>query len=193
MKKSKNILIGFVLFMAILGTTQAQSNENYIAKADPNGTPITSENIVDVLEIQRVIDSQVNAYDAQEWETARSLMTEEFETNLGRKDTSMVKSQDFLNGAKGYYATLEQFLTHHSNSGYRIFFHDKDNVTAFCRGVIIVKRTPGGEYGEEGGSLRMERYNSYNYGLVRTSEGWKINRILIKYNVDKVISEPKAE
>ena len=112
--------------------------ENFKQKAEIQGTPITSENIVDVLEIQRVIDAQVDAYDTQQWELARSLMAEEFETNIGQESTGMMKSDDFLDRAKGYHATLEEFVTHHSNSGYRIFFHDKNNVTAFARGVIIV-------------------------------------------------------
>lgn len=165
--------------------------KNFKQEAESQGTPITAENIVDVLEIQRVIDAQVNAYDNQEWELARSLMTEEFESNLGQTSTSMIKSDAFLDLAKGYHANAEEFVTHYSNSGYRIFFHDENNVTAFTRGVIIVKRTPGGDYAAEGGSLRMERWNSYEYGLVRNSEGWKINKILIEYNADKITSTQK--
>lgn len=157
------------------------------------GTPITSENIVDVLEIQRVIDAQVNAYDSQQWDLARSLMTDVFETNLGQESVNMMEADAFLNNTKRYYENTEEFVTHHSNSGYRIFFHDENNATAFTRGVIIVKSTPGGDYAADGGSLRMERWNSYEFGVVRTSPGWKINKILIEYNADKITSSPKAE
>ncbi|OSY89331.1 hypothetical protein WH52_01460 [Tenacibaculum holothuriorum] len=154
------------------------------------GTLITNENIVDVLEIQRVIDAQVNAYDNQDWDIAKSFMTDEFETTVGQEGTGMMKADDFLGRAKTYHENAEEFVTHHSNSGYRIFFNDKDHATAFARGVIIVKSTPAGEY-EEGGTLQMERWNSYEYGLKRTSEGWKINKILITYNNDKMTSIPK--
>ena len=165
--------------------------ENFKTKAESQGTPITSENIVDVLEIQRVIDAQVNAYDSQDWQLAKSLMTEEFETTVGQEGTGMMKADDFLGRAKTYHEAAEEFVTHHSNSGYRVFFHDKDHATVFARGVIIVKNTPAGEYAKEGGTLQMERWNSYEYGVVRTSEGWKINKILITYNNDKMTSIPK--
>ena len=103
------------------------------------GTPITSENIVDVLEIQRVIDAQVDAYDSQQWDLARSLMTDEFKTTMREEGAGTMKSDAFLDRARGYHENTEEFVTHHSNSGYRIFFHDQNNATAFARGVIIVK------------------------------------------------------
>lgn len=63
--------------------------ENFKREADSQGTPISSENIVDVLEIQRVIDAQVNEYDNQEWALTRYFMTEEFESNLGQNSISI--------------------------------------------------------------------------------------------------------
>lgn len=171
--------------------TTSNNNTNISKNEMMKGTPITNENIVDVLEIQRVIDAQVNAYDNQDWDIAKSFMTEEFETTVGQEGTGMMKADDFLGRAKTYHKTAEAFVTHHSNSGYRIFFIDKNQATAFARGVIIVKSTPAGEFAKEGGTLQMERWNSYEYGLIRTSEGWKINKILITYNNDKATSLPK--
>ena len=58
--------------------------------------------------------------------------------------------------------------------------------------LLSFKMTPGGDYAADGGSARMERWNSYEYGLKRTSNGWKINKILIEYNADKITSAPKG-
>ena len=157
------------------------------------GTPITADNLADVLDIQRVIDTQVDAYDRQDWALARALLTDQFETTMGQESATTIKADAFFDRAKGYHEAADEFVTHHSNSGYRIFFHDKDHATAFARGVIIVKSTPGGEHASEGGSLRMERWNSYEYGVERTADGWKINKILITYNSDNITSSPKVE
>lgn len=161
-------------------------------EASIQGTPITTDNLADVLEIQRVIDAQVDAYDRQDWDLARFFLTDAFETTMGQDGVATIEADAFIDRAKGYYETIEEFVTHHSNSGYRIFFHDKDHATAFARGVIIVKSAPGGDYAENGGSLRMERWNSYEYGVERTPDGWKINKILITYNADKLTSSPKG-
>lgn len=190
---SKLHLWASVVAIAILGSSFAQTSEDSMAEALLQGTPITVENLVDVLEIQRVIDAQVDAYDRQEWELARSFMTDEFKTTMGQDGIGMFASDAFLERARNYHETADEFVTHHSNSGYRVFFHDEDNVTVFARGVIIVKSTPGGDYAADGGSLRMERWNSYEYGLERTPEGWKINKIIITYNADKFTSSPPAE
>lgn len=112
---------------------------------------------------------------------------------MGQEGIAKIEAQAFLDRAKGYHDAAEEFVTHHSNSGYRIFFHDADHATAFARGVIIVKSTPGGDFAADGGSLRMERWNSYEYGLERTSDGWRINKILITYNADNITSSPAAE
>lgn len=164
-----------------------------MTEAAREGTPITEENLVDVLEIQRVIDAQIDAYDNQDWALARSLMTKEFETTIGQEGVATIESQAFLDRAKGYHEAAEEFVTHHSNSGYRVYFHDADHATVFARGVIVVKSTPGGDLADEGGSLRMERWNSYEYGVERTSDGWRINKILITYNADNITSSPAAE
>lgn len=120
-------------------------------------------------------------------------MAEEFETTVGQEGTGMMKTDDFLGRAKAYHKSAEEFVTHHLNLGYRVYFNDKDNTTVFARGVIIVKNTPAGEFAKEGGTLQMERWNSYEYGLIRTLEGWKINKILIIYNNDKITSLPKNQ
>ena len=188
MKMKIKCLILIVMFGIFLKPTFAE-------EAASQGSPITAENVVDVLEIQRVIDAQVDAYDNQQWKLARSFMMENFKTNVGQKNggVNMMKSDAFLDRAKGYHKNTKEFVTHHSNSGYRVFFHDKNNASAFARGVIIVKSTPGGEHAKDGGSLRMERYNSYEYGVVKTTEGWKINKIMITYNADKITSLPKVQ
>lgn len=154
MKKLIVTFIGSVLFLSLLSSSNLYAKESQMPKSMSQGTPITSENIVDVLEIQRIIDAQVNAYDTQQWELAQSLLTDIFETNLGLKEIVKMESKAFIDNARGYHANSEEFITHHSNSGYRIYFHDKNTATAFARGVIIVKSTPGGEYAKEGGGVK---------------------------------------
>lgn len=175
------------LVAAVIATGAAQANE-----IEHSGTPITAENLVDVLNIQRIIDAQVDAYDRQDWELARFYMTEEFETTVGQDGTGVMRTDDFLGRAQGYVANADHFLTQHTNSGYRIFFHDENNATAYARGAIIVMNSPAGEFADEGGTLRIERWNHYEYGVVRTDEGWKINKILITYNADNFTSLPPA-
>lgn len=177
-----------LLVSAMLVTGAAQANDS-----DRAGTPITADNMVDVLNIQRIIDAQVDAYDRQDWDMARSYMTEEFETTVGQEGTGMMRADDFLGRAQGYVANADHFLTQHTNSGYRIFFHDENNATAYARGSIIVMNSPAGEFADDGGTLRIERWNHYEYGVVRTDVGWRINKILITYNSDSFESQPPAE
>ncbi|WP_305985699.1 nuclear transport factor 2 family protein [Roseibium sp. MMSF_3544] len=189
LKNAITTLAASAVAIALMLGTKAQAEE--LSRA---GTPITAENIVDVLDIQRVLDAQVDAFDNQDWELARSLMTEEFFTTMRSQNGPHTLSSDaFLEGAADYYDGVDHFLTHHTNSGYRVFFHDKDSATIFARGVIIVNRTPAGEHAADGGSVRMERWNSYEYGVERTDEGWKINKILITYNSDDIRSDPKVQ
>lgn len=181
-------IITALLMSAMLFTGAARANETEFS-----GTPITSENLVDVLNIQRVLDAQVDAYDRQDWDLARFYMTEMFETTVGQDGNGMMAADDFLGRAQAYHAAADHFVTQHTNSGYRIFFHDENNATAYARGAIIVVTTPGGDFADDGGSLRIERWNSYEYGVERTGAGWKINKILITYNADTFQSLPPAE
>lgn len=187
-KVTATLAAGGIALALSLGTA-AQAEDNSRA-----GTPITSENLVDVLNIQRVLDAQIDAFDRQDWPLARSLMTKEFFTTMrSQSGPHTLSSDEFLEGSARNYDGVENFVTHHTNSGYRVFFNDKNNATVFARGVIIVNRTPGGEFAADGGSIRMERWNSYEYGVERTDDGWKINKILITYNSDDIRSDPKAQ
>ncbi|BDM81167.1 hypothetical protein [Acaryochloris marina] len=61
----------------------------------------------------------------------------------------MMSTNSFTDMAKERHETPEAFTMHHSNSGYSIYFHDKNTASAFTRGVIIVTMIPGDDYAWE--------------------------------------------
>ena len=58
------------------------------------------------------------------------------------------------------------------------------------KGVIIVTKSPGGDHTADGGKLLIENWVSYEHGMVRTAEGWKVNRILSDYVATRTASLP---
>ena len=117
------------------------------------GTPITSENIVDVFEIQRVVNNLSNAVDGAHWDVVADLLEDEVDTTIGETEpgVSRVKSEEeILTRWKGFYDTAEKLVIHHVTSNERIFFDDPDNATVFSKGVIVLENTPAGAYAESG-------------------------------------------
>jgi len=155
------------------------------------GTPITSENIVDVMEIQRVVSNLTDAVDSQNWGLVDELLEDKVDTTIGetKPGVSSVKSKGEISARwKSFYDNAETLVIHHVTSNERVFFDDPNNATVFSKGVIVVENTPAGAYANEGGTLRMYRWINYEFGVTRTDSGWKANKILVDYLVQEVNS-----
>ena len=155
------------------------------------GTPITSENLVDVLEIQRVVTNLTDAVDSQHWAVVRDILEDKVDTTIGETEpgVSRVKSEDEIATRwKNFYDNAETLVIHHVTSNERVFFDDPNNATVFSKGVIVVENTPAGAYAKSGGTLRMYRWVNYEFGLTRTNNGWKVNKVLVDYLVQEANS-----
>lgn len=157
------------------------------------GTPITSENIVDVLEIQRVVNNLSLGVDTQQWDVVADLLVDQIETTIGEpvNGGSKVKSeQEILTRWKGFYETAEKLVIHHVTSNERVFFNDADNAEVFSKGVIVLENTPAGDFADDGGTLRGYRWINYELGVTRTDDGWKVNKVNVEYLVQEFESLP---
>ena len=155
------------------------------------GTPITSENVVDILEIQRVVTNLTDGVDSQQWDVVRDLLEAEVDTTIGETEptVSRVKSEDeIVTRWKSFYDNAETLVIHHVTSNERVFFDDPNNATVFSKGVIVVENTPAGEFASSGGTLRMYRWVNYEFGVTRTDNGWKVNKVLVDYLVQEANS-----
>ena len=152
------------------------------------GTPITSENLVDVLEIQRIVSNLTDAVDGQHWEVVTDLLEDEVDTTIGETEpgVSRVKTEEEIATRwKGFYDNAETLVIHHVTSNERVYFDDPDNATVFSKGVIVLENTPAGAFAESGGTLRGYRWINYEFGVTRTNKGWKVNKVLVDYLVQE--------
>lgn len=150
------------------------------------GTPITVENVVDVMEIQRVTANLTNAADSAQWDVVRAILADEVDTTIGETEpgvSSVKTSDDIATRWAGFFESADRFVMHHVTSNERVFFDDPDNATVFSKGVIVVENTPAGAYAETGGMLRGYRWVSYEFGLARTDDGWEVNKVLVDYHM----------
>lgn len=170
-----------------LALTPAMAQDNRIA-----GTPVTDANTADVLDIMRVADAMSNAVDAKDWALVRSFTTDEIETSLGQSDVVTIPAEDMVAQFEKNLGDPSMASTH-MRTNQRVFFDGPDMATMFSKGVIIATVTPGGEYAEDGGALLMENWVSYEHGFIRSSDGWKVNRILSEYSARRTTSLPGAE
>ena len=171
-----------------LSLTPAFAEGSESMKTKHFGTPITSENIVDVLEIQRVVSNLSDAADSQRWDEVRDLLADKVDTTIGETEpgVSRVKTADEIAARwEGFFNSAEKFVMHHVTSNERVFFNDSDNATVFSKGVIALENTPAGEFAESGGTLRGYRWVNYTYGVTRTVDGWKVNKVLVGYLVEE--------
>lgn len=162
-----------------------------MATAKFQGTPITSENVVDVLEIQRIVSVLTDGVDSQQWGVIRDALEDKVDTTIGETEpgVSSVKSEDeIINRWKGFYESTEKLIIHHVTANERVFFNDSNNATVFSKGVIVVENTPAGEYASSGGTLRLHRWVNYEFGLTKTDNGWKVNKVLVDYLVQEASS-----
>lgn len=183
------------MIMVSCHNKQANTKTDYSApKINKNmktsGTPITSKNIVDVMEIKRITSSLTNGCDNQQWEVIRDILTEEVNTTIGEeKGKSRVKpKEEIISRWKGFFESADNLIIHHVTSNERILFEGAKNANVYSKGVIVVKNTPAGEYAKEGGSLVMNRWVEYEFGAIKTDAGWKVNKVLVKYLVEEAKS-----
>ncbi|MEM7121682.1 MAG: nuclear transport factor 2 family protein [Pseudomonadota bacterium] len=159
------------------------------------GQPITSENIVDVLEIQRVVTNLTLAVDTAKWDVVADLLEPELETTIGEpvNAPSVMKTEDeILARWRGFYESAERIVIHHVTSNERIYFNDADNADVYSKGVIVLENTPAGQYTEDGGMLRGYRWVNYEFGVTRTDAGWKVNKVNVEYLVQEFESFPPS-
>lgn len=152
------------------------------------GTPITSDNLVDVLEIQRVLANLTDAVDNQHWDLVHDILEDEVDTTIGETErgVSRTKTKDtIISRWKGFFSDAEKFILHHVTSNERVFFEDANNATAFSKGVIVLENTPAGAHAAQGGTLRGYRWINYELGVVRRDSGWKVNKVLVTYLVEE--------
>ncbi len=175
-------LAGTVFCLSIIGSAAVAE------EIKSSGTPITLENLVDVLETQRVANNLSDAVDSQHWGVVRDILEDKVDTTIGETEpgVSRVKSKDeILSRWKGFYESAEKLVIHHLTSNERVFFDDRNNATVFSKGVIALENTPAGAYAKSGGTLRGYRWINYEIGLTRTNKGWKVNKVLVDYRVQE--------
>ena len=73
----------------------------------------------------------------------------------------------------------------------RVYFHSADEVTMFSQGVILTKVILGGDHSADDETLLTETWVSYEHGMIRTPNGWKVNRILSDYFAVRSTSLPE--
>lgn len=205
MKILKHIAIAFVAF-SFLQSCNTPAKENSVNKNNTtmstekievmektSGTPITNENLVDVLEIQRLTSALTNACDSQQWNVILDILVDEVETTIGEeKGKSSVKNkEEIVKRWKGFYDSAEHLIIHHVTSNDRIFFKDANNAEVFSKGVIIVRNTSAGEFASEGGTLLMRRWVKYEFGVTKVNNRWKVNKVMVEYLVEEAESLKK--
>lgn len=170
-----------------LMTAPAIAEETTIA-----GSPVTAENMVDVLEIMRITDAMSNAVDAKDWDLVRSFTTDEITTTLGQDGVVTIPADDMI---ATFVTNMgpDAMASQHMRSNQRVFFHSPDEATMHSKGVILVTVSPGGEFADDGGTLVMQNFVSYEHGFVRTAEGWKVQSVLTEYPASLRTSLPAAE
>ena len=176
------ILAGTVFSLSIIGSAAVAEEIKSL------GTPITLENLVDVLEIQRVVANLTDAVDSQRWGVVRDLLEDKVDTTIGETEpgVSRVKSEDEIATRwKSFYDNAETLVIHHVTSNERVFFDDRNNATVFSKGVIVLENTPAGAYAKSGGTLRGYSWINYEFGMTRTDKGWKVNKVLVDYLVQE--------
>lgn len=161
-------------------------------EATLQGTPITAENLVDVLEITRVADAMSNAVDAKEWELVRSFTTDRIETSFGQAKGKTMPADDLIATFKKNLGPAEK-ESHHMRTNQRIYFEGADDAKMYSRGHIIVTTTPGGEFKDKGGKLLFQNFVRYEHSLVRTDNGWKIDSIKTESIATTTTSLPGKE
>lgn len=152
------------------------------------GTPVAAENIVDVLEIQRVTANLTDGVDNARWDVIRAILADHVDTTIGETEpgVSDVKTKEEIVARwKAFYDDAKKFVLHHVTSNERVFFEDADNATVFSKGVIVLENSPAGAYAESGGTLRAYRWINYEFGATRTKDGWKVNKVLVEYLVEE--------
>nr|WP_254436040.1 nuclear transport factor 2 family protein [Ruegeria arenilitoris] len=157
------------------------------------GTPITAENIVDVLEIGRTVTNLTLSVDTQQWDVTADLLDGDIETTIGEpvNGAPVVKSEEeILTRWKSFYETAEKLVIHHVTSNNRIFFEDADTATVFSKGVIVLENTPAGKFADDGDTLRGYRWLDYEIGVHRTDAGWKVHKVNVTYLVQEFDSLP---
>jgi hypothetical protein len=200
MKTTINTIASVLMITFTINISAQNSNnqKDYImrtitAETATQGTPITSENVADVLEIQRITSALTNGCDSQQWDVIRSILVDNVYTTIGEeKGKSSLKSkEEIITRWKSFYDNAEKLIIHHVTSNERVFFHDSENATVFSKGVIVVDNTPAGAYAETGGTLRMHRWINYEFGVIRTQNGWKVNKVMVEYLVEEASSLEK--
>lgn len=157
------------------------------------GTPITADNVADVLEIQRTVTNLTLAVDTEQWDVVADLLDGDIETTIGQPVNSepvVTPEDDILARWQGFYESAEKIVIHHVTSNDRVFFNDANNADVFSKGVIVVENTPAGEFADDGGTLRGYRWVNYEFGVTRTDAGWKVNKVNVEYLVQDWTSLP---
>lgn len=151
------------------------------------GTPITAENLVDVLEIKRVITNLVAAADGARWDEVEYILTDKVDTTIGATppSTHVLTDKQITERWAGFFKNADRFVMHHILANERITFDDADNASVTSKGVIVVENTPAGEYAEQGGMLRGSRWVTYKFGLTRSGNSWKVNKVHVIYHVEE--------
>lgn len=165
-----------------------KTTEEKIMNMKSIGTPITTENLVDVLEIKRVLATVTAAADGARWDEVRYLMTDKVDTTIGTTTpgtTQILTNEQIADRWAGFFNSADRFVMHHILANERIFFEDANNATVISKGVIVLENTPAGEYADQGGMLRGSRWVTYEFGVTRSGKSWKVNKVLVTYHVEE--------
>ena len=120
----------------------------------------------DIIEITHVVN-RIGPYgDQGRWEEQRSLFTDEITIDFGPvKPPSTVTTADNITWAKKAYSGI---TTHHMITNTYVSL-DGDSAHVSAQGLARHYRTADAGF--------WNIYQRYEFGLIRTSVGWKVNRL----------------
>lgn len=165
----------------------SKTTENNTMTMQSLGTPITAKNIVDVMEISRVLSNLVAAADGARWDEVEFILTDKVDTTIGATppSTHVLTDKQITERWAGFFNSADKFVMHHVLANERVTFEDADNASVTSKGVIAVENTPAGEFADEGGMLRGTRWVTYKFGLTRSGNSWKVNKVHVIYHIQE--------
>lgn len=128
----------------------------------------TVQQLVDELEIRRVVDEVDNTVDAKDWEKCRSYFLDEIEvdfTSLAGGSPARIQADDLIGAWRTNLYSDKK--SHHMRSNHRITING-DQAEVFSKGYAF-NMLPLAR-----GSDLWEVWGDYYHTLQRTGQGWKV-------------------
>lgn len=158
----RNISKGVIAISLWLSTSMAAAQEP---------TPGALQRLIDERAVINTVDAIDRAVDVQNWQEARSYfadkVTVDFSTLTGQPSAT-ISSDDLIDGWAGNLKGSKSSL--HFRTNHAVTF-EGDHVTVTSHGY-------GWNRMEGNGDPLWEVWGIYEHGLVRTQDGWRVDRFI---------------